>query len=317
MGHPHKSLRKLQGNLTAWMLLLAQGVISRLPLRGLEMGTAGLNRLTRLALIHYQKIARINLTLIYGDSKTPAEKEEILTSLFRHLERMATEYFLLIRNQNIPSLLRIELEGEEYLREALRRKKGVILLSGHLGNFPLLLLYLAERGYPVTVVARDPRNPTLARYVQRVRGGMKVKSIPVKPRTVSVKKSLECLRRNEILFLQLDQRPHRRLGIEIKFFGRPALSFAGPAVLARRTGAAVLPAFITRGEGYHHRIVIEESLDLPRDDIPASLQIMNRVIEDHILACPEQWWWFHRRFPKAIYSLPPEEAFLPGYPARA
>lgn len=316
MDHPPKLIRKLQDNLTAWILLLVQGSISRLPVSWLKLLSAASRRIIRLSLVHYQKIARTNLMLVYGETKTPAQKEEILTGLFNHLERMMTEYFLLIRTRTLPSLLQVELEGEEYLQDALRQKKGVILLSAHLGNFPLLIFFLARRGYPINVVARDPRNQTLARYLTRLRDDRKIGSIPVKPRITSVRKSLRCLRRNEILFLQLDQRPHRRLGVEIDFFGRPALSFAGPAVLAQRTGAVVLPAFITRTGNYSHRIILDKPLPLPRGDTPAALQLMSRITEKYILAYPEQWWWFHRRFPKAIYSLPPSEAAAPGFPAR-
>ena len=316
MSQPIKIVRVIQSNIAAWFLLLAQEVLKRLPLSWLEIISAGVRRITRLTLIHYQKVARLNLRLVYGQAKTPVQREDILDGLFANLERMTTEYFLLIRAPTLPSVLRIELEGEEYLQDALRRKRGVILVSGHLGNFSLLLFFLARRGYPVNVVAREPRNQTLARYAIRLQKERKIKSIPVKPRIPSVKMALECLRQNEILFLQLDQRPHRRLGVEIKFFGRPALSFAGPAVLSQRTGAVVLPAFITRLHGYHHRIVIESPLDLPQEDTPASLQIMSDVIERQILAHPKEWWWFHRRYPKAIYSLPPSEAIAPDFPAR-
>lgn len=195
----------------------------------------------------------------------------------------------------------VEVRGIENLEAALARGKGVVAPSIHLGNFPLILVWLGQRGYKTWVLTRYPHDERVTRRFRAGRRTLGIKGIRDTPRQVSIKSSMRVLReRNGILFIQLDQRAASG-GVSVKFFGRPFSAFMGPVWFALRAGAAVVPMYILRTRGIKHRIVIEPEFELARTgdrkrDVRVNLQALMRRFEGWIRAHPDQWWWFSRRW---------------------
>jgi KDO2-lipid IV(A) lauroyltransferase len=108
------------------------------------------------------------------------------------------------------------------------------------------------------------------------------------------------LRQNKILALFADQNKARG-GVFVDFFGRPAGTVIGPAVMALRTGAPIVPIFNVRQGVNKHRVIIgppvefEISGDREKDVFTVTAKI-TKVIEEFVRQYPTHWWWFHNRW---------------------
>jgi KDO2-lipid IV(A) lauroyltransferase len=130
----------------------------------------------------------------------------------------------------------VKFEGRQHLDHALRGGKGVIAVTAHLGNFPLMSFQLVNEGYPLSLGARDPQNPKVTKMITSFRNDAGIESIPDKPRRTCVSRCLEALERNRILFLQIDKNaPITECWVD--FFGHLVPTFKGPAVFSIRKGA--------------------------------------------------------------------------------
>jgi KDO2-lipid IV(A) lauroyltransferase len=126
----------------------------------------------------------------------------------------------------------------------------------------------------------------------RIRGGMEI---------ISKRQGLgdirDALRRGRIIGVLLDQNASRREGIFAPFFGVPASTSKGLALIALRTGAPVVPTFIRRLPAGRHMVVFEPPVAIPPDRDPAAFTAaFNEAIERAIRQAPEQWFWVHRRW---------------------
>ena len=134
----------------------------------------------------------------------------------------------------------VRFEGKEHLDNALNEGKGVIALSAHLGNFPLMGARLAKEGYPSSVVTRDPKNPKIAKAMTSLRDTVGIETIHDEPRMACVSRCFKALKENRILFLHIDQNaPATEAWVD--FFGYLVPTFKGPVLFSMRTGAPILP----------------------------------------------------------------------------
>ena len=122
----------------------------------------------------------------------------------------------------------------------------------------------------------------------------------MRPWRDALRNILAALRRNEIVCLLADEKK-RRTGIDVEFFGQPAATALGPAVISLRTGSPVVPMFIVRNRDGMHTIYIEPALEHPvtgdrKEDERALTAAFTRVIERYIRAYPEQWFWINSRW---------------------
>jgi len=112
---------------------------------------------------------------------------------------------------------------------------------------------------------------------------------------------LRALKDNGTVGLLIDQNWNRREGVFVEFFGRPACTTDGLALLALHTGAPVIPAFMVRKPNGHYRLVIGEEVPLVdtgdrKTDAIVNTQNFTRVIEALVRQYPDQWLWVHRRW---------------------
>lgn len=201
----------------------------------------------------------------------------------------------------------IYIEGRNNLNKALQQGRGVILVTAHFGNFPLLSLKLANDGYPVHVVIRPMRDEKSGDYVHRLRTKTGVKTIFSYPRRDCITGILKALRNNEIVIIQMDQN-FGTGGVWVRFFNKLAATPVGPVVFALRTKSAIVPAYIYRESRGRHVITIEEQESIEERENKEEMILVNvvklsRIIEKWIRNRPVQWFWIHRRWK----STPPEE----------
>ena len=246
----------------------------------------------------HRAIALENLTRAFPHGGRAGGLEELVGAVFENLGRTAVDVARagrLLRSAG-PTIFRID--GLERIVEARARGKGVLLLTAHFGPWELLPLSAALHYEPIHVVARPMDNPWLDDWLTRLRerGGNHV----IRKRD-AVQAILQVLRRGETVGILIDQHVSENEGVVVPFFGRPASTMVGPALLALRSGAAVLPVGITRSGRGRYRIDIRSEVPVRRsDDLKADL-VENTAqftagIEAIIREQPDHWFWVHRRW---------------------
>ena len=277
--------------------------VRRLAIESLEFWGEKLGSTAFYILRRRRKIALQNMHLAFGREKNKGEFRQIYRTNLKNIGMNMMEVARCVDFENGYLKGLVQLEGKEYLDHALTNKKGVICLTAHIGNFPLMCTRLVKEGYPLSLVARDPENAEVAAALASVMITIGMEAIPDKPRRTCVSRSLKALKKNRILLLQIDQNAPRTESW-VDFFGYLVPTFNGPVVLSLRTGAPILPMFILRNSTHSHTITIHPPFELSftgdiEKDITTNIARLTKITEAVIREYPDQWWWFHRRFRKA------------------
>ncbi len=290
---------------------LIYSLVQIIPLTLLNPLGKLLGKLVRGLAPSRRKIAVENLRIAFGKEKSENEIQVLSREFYRQAGQGA---FRLLAYPRISP--QIEVAGEHHLRAALKLGRGVILASGHVSVFPLIIPALGKRNYPVYTFFRFPRDPRLGRYVLGHIKNMGGGYIPNRPPRLALERALACLVKNEIIIIFIDQNVHEG-GEFIEFFGRPAATTTLPASLALRTQAPILPVFIkskdsNNSSGFTVTIYPplnpESSGERKADRIRISRDL-NQILEARIRENPEQWFWFHRRWKRS--PTPPSSPPLP------
>ncbi len=239
-----------------------------------------------------------NLLHSYFPEKSKEEIKYITRQSFYNLGILLFEIFLF--NKWYPRHLQQQINYSEnsleILKTLLDKKKGLILISAHYGNWEYMAFSIANNGYPMNIVYRPLDNKRLDQYINTRRNRYPVHLIQ---RNDFYKKGLYALRNGEILAVLMDQNQLKG-GIFVSFFGRPASTAKGAAILSYKTKSPVVIAHIQRNKDFSHTIHIQpiftEEIKSPRQYIFQNTQLFTKHIEDIIKKDPRQWFWFHPRW---------------------
>lgn len=201
-----------------------------------------------------------------------------------------------------PSTVRekmIRVEGLDHLAAAMGRGRGVIMAMGHLGGWELGGAWLADAGYPMTAVAEVIAPPALYEFFVKERSKLGLTIVPLGD--TSGHELLRALRAGGLVGLICD-RDLTGNGIEVELFGEKTRLPPGPAALALRTGAAVLPAAVYFGPRRGHDAVIRPPISYERrgalrDDVAGMTRAIAAELEKLIRRAPEQWHVFQPNWP--------------------
>jgi Kdo2-lipid IVA lauroyltransferase/acyltransferase len=263
----------------------------------------------------HRTIAAENLAGAFPGRFAAGEVEALVRDVFINLGRTAVDVARSHRLLRPHQRAAIQMDGLAHLEAARRRRKGVLLLTGHFGPWELLPLAAALFYEPIHVVARPLDNPRLDDLLTalRERGGNQV----IRKRD-AVHGILQALRRGETVGILIDQHISEREGVVVPFFGRPASTASAPALIAIRSGAAVVPVGIVRAGRGRYRIRIFPEVEVRRSgdlkaDLVENTARFNLAIEGMIREHPDHWFWVHRRW-KTTQPLDPrlEQAVLPS-----
>ena len=246
-----------------------------------------------------KNIALDSLSIAFGRDRSKEELDKIARDCFTFMAKSAVELMFLMDK---PQLLKskVDIAGRENLENALSKNRGVILVSGHFGNFPLLLGKLAVEGYKAAGIMRSMRDSRVEKIFLQKRKKFGVKTIYSQPRDICVNSTIQALRNNELVFIPIDQN-FGTAGVFVNFFGRQAATATGPVIFAQRTKAALVPCFILRQKDDRHKIIFEPALDLmegkdSKETVLINIQRLTDIIESYIRKYPAQWGWIHRRW---------------------
>ncbi len=279
----------------AWILIKLIGALPRPLARA-----AGIALAASVYLLHrrLRRVGRLNLKLAFPQ-KTRGERARILRGVFVSFGRQAAEVCLLPKytRENVDEV--VVYDGFENFACALKRGKGVLFLTAHLGGWELSAFVHSLHGYPLHVVMRPLDNPYLDRLVRRYRtmhGNTMVEKDDF------VRGLLAAVKAGETVGILMDTNMTPPQGVFVDFFGVPACTASGLARIALRTDAAVVPGFTiwdsTLGK---YRLRFDPAVPLIRSgdddaDAVANTARFTSIIEGYVRQYPEQWLWVHRRW---------------------
>ena len=232
---------------------------------------------------------------------------EVSRRSYDSLGRTSIETAVLPGTSSQHVLDRVErVEGWELVEAAIAEGKGLLIVTGHLGNWEFGGAYFAARGVPIDVVARSMANPIFDAYLTRTRRKIGMEVIRDKD---AVRRTPRSLRDNRAIAFVSD---HDALGLAstfVPFFGRPAKTPRGPAVFALRFDVPTVFVAVVRQPSGRYAILIEpvvvERSGDRETDIDAIVlrytQILERLVREH----PEQYFWQHRRWRRQPPDTPP------------
>ncbi|MCZ6602495.1 MAG: lysophospholipid acyltransferase family protein [Planctomycetota bacterium] len=258
----------------------------------------------------HHRIATENLMHAYGDSLSAEERERIILGAYQNLTLNVVEIIQVLRRLRPGEEGRyFELSGEEHPAKVLSAGKGIVLLSGHLGNWEMLSAVARMTNIPIHGVVQPRANPWLEQYLLRVRRSLGAEIVMKKG---AVRASIDVLREGKAVGMLVDQN-QRRDGIFVDFFGRKASTVRAAALLARRAGAPIVVVYVRRLPG-NLRYLVRFLEPIPSvrtsssaKDIQKMTEQFTNQLEGAIRECPDQWLWLHRRW----RTRPPEEKAAP------
>ena len=250
----------------------------------------------------HREIALFNLDRAFGKEKSPGERRRIARSTFKQLGRMLFEIGWVLKLDPKKDRSGFHIKGLEHLKNAVDRRKGVLLLTGHIGNWEALPVVAAMCNVPTSIVYRPLDYLPLNRFVEQTRSRFGAGLIPT---ARSMRKIIRTLKRGECVAMLMDQNFDCHEGVFADFFGHSACTNKGLALLARKTEAAVVPAFMVR-DGIGYRVEIGPELPFVHTgdkikDLEINTSRYNRVIESFIRRYPDQWFWVHQRWKTKPY----------------
>ncbi len=197
-------------------------------------------------------------------------------------------------------------DGWPSLQNALALGKGVILVTGHLGNWELAGSYLAARGIPIDAIARRMSNPLFDAYLTQTRTRI---GMTVIHDADAVRRTPRALREGHGVAFVADQGVRGLASTFVPFFGRPAKTPRGPAVLALRLGVPVVFATAVRQPSGRYRMILEavevRDTGSRERDVDATVAAYTQTLERLVRLTPEQYFWHHRRWRRQPPGTPP------------
>jgi KDO2-lipid IV(A) lauroyltransferase len=256
----------------------------------------GLGSLVYLLSIKRRQIGYVNLKFAFGSAYSPCQRRRIIKKAYQNLAQNVLEMLALPKIDVNYAKRYIKIEGQEKIREALKKGNGIIFLSGHFGNWELSSIYSGLQGLPPKVLARRQKFRRLNGFLNRMRES---KGCIVVTKGMATREIFKSLKENQAVGILADQDAGKK-GVFIDFFHRPASTHNGAVRMALSTGAVILPAFIIREKGPYHRLVIEDPLNEGHKneqiDTISVLKSFNSLLESYIRRYPSQWLWMHKRW---------------------
>jgi KDO2-lipid IV(A) lauroyltransferase len=233
--------------------------------------------------------------------------DEIRSIGLRSFRSIGTTFFELLWTENLTRdqlLAEMRFTNPELVAALQKEKKGVVLMSGHYGNWEWLAHSVnLSTGFPLHVIAKALHNPYVDERVNRARRHFGNTVIPM---ASSVRETLRILHEGGVVGIVGDQSASRE-SVWVDFFGRRVPTHQGPAVFSLKTGASMLIGFSRRQNDGKY---VAEFQKVPMDGLdgytPENVEELTRrhvkMVEEVIRCHPEQWMWMHRRWKHAEQS---------------
>jgi len=272
-------------------------LLGRIPRRWARRISGFLGELWFAVDRRHRQMALDNLTRAFGGEKSSHEIRQIAKQVFRNSVHVVFEvgWSLHLHPNDLDAFFSVK--GLANLRAIVRKGKGALVLTGHVGNWELLPVAGAMIGYSANVLYRPIDYAPLDRFFVEARTRFGLKMIP---KDASLLRVFRALKRGETVVMLLDQNVGLHKGVMVDFFGRRACTSYGLAYIALKTGAPVLPVFVVR-DGSDFTVEFGPEIPLiktgdDRKDLEENTRQYNEVLETIIHRYPDQWFWLHNRW---------------------
>jgi KDO2-lipid IV(A) lauroyltransferase len=239
-----------------------------------------------------------HLKLVFKEQLSPAERRNIGRRFFINSGKNLVDIVRFKRHYTREIKPLVNIDGLEHFDAAYRAGKGVIGITGHIGNFELLAAHIASLGYKSGAIGREMSDPRLNDWLTENRRAVGLVNFST---TESPRRILGWLKEGNVLGVLIDTDSMRVRGIAVPFFGRPANTPVGPVLLGLRTGAAFVPICCVRQPNNRYLIKIEPPLEIPAnlsgDALVADVTSKcSNALERFVRIWPDQWIWLHNRW---------------------
>lgn len=297
--------------IVCWLLRLLGLLVAVIP-RWVTYGVAErIADLAYLTLRGKRAALQANLARVL-QSEEPRQLDPVLRRAFQNFGKYLVDFLIFPQLSRVELLRRVHFDGWPTLDRAIAEGRGLIFITAHIGNWDVGAAALAAAGYPVNVVVERLAYSPLDRLVRNTRAGLGVKLLAVERIGPSLLRSLQ---RGEILALLID-RPLTDGGVIVSFFGEAVRVTSGPARIALRTGARIMPGAVIRrsgrDDGFDAVVDTDFQYQATGDeerDVIALTQAMMHALERLIICYPDQWFMFRHLWPRP-YRLPRREQLL-------
>ena len=237
-------------------------------------------------------IAKHQLAAALRINEESPRVELLVKAIFKHMGISAVEICRILLRPNMAPRVIIPDASRQALEKALAAQKGVIFATGHLGNWELMAMTLAAKGYPISAVAKASYDPRFTAFMDKARRRVGVDAI-YRGSPGATTKIMRAIKNNRAVGFLIDQDTSVPSEF-VTFFGRQASTPIGAGKLSSITGAPVVVGNIYRTrKGYH---VIEISYLGKASDAIKSTRQITAMLEQKIKTRPSQWVWFHKRW---------------------
>jgi KDO2-lipid IV(A) lauroyltransferase len=291
---------------------LTLGVLSVLPLRAALWVGESVGKLAYSSLGKLRRVGMRNLELAFPE-KSVDEREAILRSAFQNLGRVMAivSRFGELTASNLTDLIVYEPTPEfaAAYHQTVAEGRGRIILGGHMGNWELQAFSYPVFLEPLSFLARRMDNPKIDEMVMAIRTRLGNRQID---KINSASPILRTLRGGGAVGVLADVNSHPKEGVFVPFFGIPACTASGVAMLAIRANAVIVPMFAIWDEGRGKYFIDHDDIIEPvntgdrKHDIEQTTALYVAATERVIRAYPDQWLWIHRRWK----TRPPGEVDL-------
>jgi KDO2-lipid IV(A) lauroyltransferase len=283
---------------------------NRMPRKTWLAVCGGLGNFAGYCAVGARKKAVAHLTIAFGNEKTPKEINRLSHDMFKMLGKNVGD---VIRAAPLSTLEELEkvvvMKGMENFEEANKKGKGVVFVACHLGAFELQITSMALRKLNFMVIGTPLKDKRLNDLMWKHRNRNGTNAVERDKATFPMLKTLKA---GGSVALLIDQDTNKVKNTFVNFFGRPASTPIGAALMAIKTGAAVMPAFSHLGEdGMQH---IEIMPEIPvritgneEEDIQYNTQVFTGYIEERIRKYPTQWLWMHERWKTKQETISPSK----------
>ena len=248
-------------------------------------------------------IVMTNLDLAFGETKTKEEKLEIAKKCYYNFAKYLGINFILNQNTTKQKILKqVVFKNEHFLLDAMKSGRPIIVTTAHFGQWEIFGLAVAAHFGPSSALGRKLDSSVMDKILRANRAQFDVELID---KDGGAKDILKALKARRIVGILVDQNTAPKDGIKVQFFGKDVLHTPAASVLAQKTNAFIINAFIYQKGENLNEICFEQPIDIStfdkEDAVQKATQMQCSACEEMVRARPEEYFWFHQRF-KRFYE---------------
>ena len=248
-------------------------------------------------------VVMTNLDLAFGETKTKEEKLEIAKKCYYNFAKYLGINFILNQNTTKQKILeQVVFKNEHFLLDAMKSGRPIIVTTAHFGQWEIFGLAVAAHFGASSALGRRLDSSVMDKILKANRAQFDVELID---KNGGAKDILKALKARRIVGILVDQNTAPKDGIKVQFFGKDVLHTPAASVLAQKTNALIINAFIYQKSENLNEICFEEPIDIStfdkEDAVQKATQMQCSACEEMVRARPEEYFWFHQRF-KRFYE---------------